>query len=324
MTQNANILPVHLAVGNDELKRSQVLSRLRARLEQDDDLSFDCDEFDGETASGQAIVCACQTHPFMATKRLVLVKNAHKLKKSDQDALTAYAQAPHETSVLALSYEKLARTTKLYKAIAALGKTAVITCELPKGRELQQKVVAMAQSFDVSMNADAAACLISYVGNDTVYLNNEVQKISLMCADKSCITLQDVETYCTSTAEAKPWKFLEPFSQRNTRAALQWLESANTVSVYVLVNQCAQRLRELIGVKQLENDGEPQTRVLEELGLTAAESWKIKYHKKYAQNFSLPELTNALISLRTTEQALKSGANPNDAFRLWVCSVLAK
>ena len=48
--QEAPLLPVYLIVGEDALKRDTVMKRLRARLSSMGDLSFNADEFDGETA----------------------------------------------------------------------------------------------------------------------------------------------------------------------------------------------------------------------------------------------------------------------------------
>lgn len=322
MTKTENILPAYLAVGEDDLKRAEVLNRLKARMEQDDDLSFDCDEFDGETCTGADIASACETIPFMAKRRLVLVRHGEKLKKADQDVLTSYAKAASDTTVLALSFEKLAKSTKLYKAISSLGKTAVIDCALPKGRELQRKVASMAGAYGTSMDDAAAALLIDYVGTDTVFLDNEIEKIALICSGKTRITVADVKEYVEATADVKPWKFLEPFSNRNLVSSLQWLDNARGVSPHALVPQCAQRLRELICVKALCERG-MQGSILSELGYSSAEAWKIKNHTRYAQKFTADELRHALSSLRDTEQAMKSGAQPDEAFRLWVLKALS-
>lgn len=323
MVHSSNILSIHLAVGDDDLKRAEVLDRLKTRMEKEDDLSFDCDEFNGESCTGSDIVAACQTIPFMAERRLVLVRNGEKLRKADTDALLAYAQAPCDSTVLALSFEKLAKSTKLYKAIAALGKTAVIECALPKGRELQKKVASMATVYGMRMDEAAASLLIDYVGTDTVFLDNEIEKISLICSDKGQITVADVKEYVEATADVKPWKFLEPFSERNLAASLQWLQSARGVSAHALVPQCANRLRELMCYKSLEARHATGS-FLSELGYSQAESWKVKNHGRYARQFSAEELRCALSALRDTEKAMKSGENPDEAFRMWVANTLKK
>lgn len=323
MTKASNILSIHLAVGDDDLKRAEVIERLKARMEQDDDLSFDYDDFNGETCTGSDIVSACETIPFMAERRLVTVRNGEKLRKADIEALLAYAQSPSDTTVLALSFEKLAKSTKLYKAIAALGKTAVIECSLPKGKELEKKVSSMASTYGMRMDMNAAGLLIEYVGTDTVFLNNEIEKIALICADKQCISIDDVKEYVQATADVKPWKFLEPFSERNLLASLKWLESARGVSPHALVPQCANRIRELICVKSLEKRGAAAS-LPSELGLSSAESWKVKNHIRYARQFSADELREALVALRETEKTMKTGADADEAFRLWVVETLKR
>ncbi|HJH74953.1 MAG TPA: hypothetical protein OIL86_13630 [Eggerthellaceae bacterium] len=138
--QEAPLLPVYLIVGEDALKRDAVMKRLRARLSALGDLSFNADEFNGETALGGDVVAACNTVPFASPVRLVEVRAADKLKKADAEALVSYLSSPSGSTVLALVAEKLAKNTRLYKAVAAHGKTAVIDCAPLKRNELPKTV----------------------------------------------------------------------------------------------------------------------------------------------------------------------------------------
>ena len=81
------LLPAYLAVGEDALKRSAVIERLRARLSKMGDLSFNADDFDGEVCEGAAVVAACNTIPFASPVRLVHMRNADKLRKADSEEL---------------------------------------------------------------------------------------------------------------------------------------------------------------------------------------------------------------------------------------------
>ena len=125
-SEQNQLLAAYLAVGEDALKREAVIARLRKRLSALGDLSFNADDFDGETAAGADIAAACNTMPFASPVRLVYVRNAEKLKKADSEELVSYLAAPSESTVLALEAEKLAKNTRLYKAVAGLGPKAVI------------------------------------------------------------------------------------------------------------------------------------------------------------------------------------------------------
>ena len=73
MAEKDALLSAYLINGEDELKRETVLKRLRARISKLGDIDFNCDTFDGETASGGDIVSACNTMPFASDVRLVVV-----------------------------------------------------------------------------------------------------------------------------------------------------------------------------------------------------------------------------------------------------------
>ena len=105
-------------MGEDSLKRSRTLEKLRGRLEELGDLAFNSDALDGELAEGGDIVTACNTVPFASEKRLVHVRNADKLKKVDAEAVVSYLKSPCETTVLLLEAEKPVKNTRLYKAVA--------------------------------------------------------------------------------------------------------------------------------------------------------------------------------------------------------------
>ena len=136
MTDTNALLPAYLINGEDELKRETVLKRLHARIAKLGDIDFNHDVFHGESASGDDIVSACNTVPFASDVRLVVVHAADALKKSDAEALVAYLSEPSQSTVLCLVARKLAKNTRLYTAVAAVGKKAVIDCAPMKKYEL--------------------------------------------------------------------------------------------------------------------------------------------------------------------------------------------
>ena len=164
-----SLLPVYLITGEDALKRDAVMKRLRARLSSMGDLSFNSDVFEGAEFTGDDVVNACNTIPFASPVRLVEVRDADKLKKADSEPIVGYLDAPCETTVLALIAEKLAKNTRLYKAVAKHGKTAVIDCAPPKARDLPKLVRSMAVGHGVTFSEGAAIALVNLVGEDTVH-----------------------------------------------------------------------------------------------------------------------------------------------------------
>ena len=199
---DAPLLPAYLVVGEDALKRDAVMKRLRARLSAMGDLSFNDDSFDGETAEGADIVGACDTVPFASPVRLVEVRAADKLKKADAERLVSYLGAPNGSTVLALVAEKLAKNTRLYKAVAAHGKTAVIDCSLPKRYELPKMVRSMAVGHGVTLTEGAARALVELVGEDTVRLDGELRKVALAHRGTDAVGEREIVAMVGRTGEA--------------------------------------------------------------------------------------------------------------------------
>lgn len=314
------LLPAYLVVGEDALKRATVLKRLRTRVEAYGDLAFNSDEFNGEVAEGAAIVSACNTVPFASDMRLVEVKAAGKLKKADSEELVAYLAAPCATTVLALEAESLAKNTRLYKAVAALGKTAVIDCAPLKARELPRTVRALATGHGVTFSEKAAIKLVELVGEDTVRLDNEVRKVALAHVGPDAVSEQEVLALVARTSEAKPWEFVDAFSARDAKRCVELLGLLGKTSPFDLMGRCTARLRELLCARTLYGRGASAQLA----AVLKQPDWRVKNHTRWACGFTAAELRRAISSARDTEQAMKSGAAPETAFFDWVLSVVAK
>ena len=319
-SEKQRLLPAYLIVGEDALKQRTVLERLRARVAALGDLSFNHERFDGENANGADIVSACNTLPFASDVRLVEVSHADKLRKASADALADYLAAPSETTVLALSASKLAKNTRLYKAAAAIGKQAVIDCTPIKARDLDAAVRSMANGKGIVITPTAAHVLVELVGEDTVRIDNELKKLAAAHQGSDPVTEHEVRSLVAHTAEVKPWDFTNAFAARDLKRCLEYLPHLESNSPYSLIGRCVTQIRELICAQSMDARGEG-SRIAEELGGPA---WRYKNHIRWACGFAPGELEKAISSARDCERAMKSGTDPDWAFRQWLIGVLSR
>lgn len=319
--ENNQLLPAYLVVGDDSLKKEAVLRRMRIRLEKLGDLSFNSDSFSGETATGQEIVSACQTIPFASEKRLVQVNDADKLKKPDAEELVSYLKAPADTTVLMLIAEKLAKNTRLYKAVAALGKTAVIDCTRPEKKNMAAHVRNMAPTHGVTLTDGAAAALVELLGEDTVRIDNELKKIALSGSGNGAVTEEDIRRIVSRETEAKPWDLTDALAARDLKRAISARRGMPNASPYSLLGMCVSRIRELICVKSMTAQGAGSSQIAKEIG---APDWKMKMFSAWARKYRGSELRAALATALTCEREMKSGANPDAAFDEWMISVISR
>ena len=116
-----DLLPAYLAVGPDELKRNKMVERLKKRLNESFS-AFNLDEFTGSTVDIDVLVSALQTMPMGDSRRIVILREADKLSKAASEVVILYLENPNPTTTLLLTAQTLARTTRLYKAVAKLVK----------------------------------------------------------------------------------------------------------------------------------------------------------------------------------------------------------
>lgn len=316
-TSGQQLLPAYLIVGSDDLKRRQATTRLKGRLDQGFS-AFNLDErVSSSDLAPQDILSSLNTLPMGDTFRLVMIERADKLPKPVSEAIISYLADPNLACVLCLVAESLPKNTRLYKAVAKVGKQAVVDCAPKKRWELPPLVVRMARAYGATMDQNAATELVSRVGESTTMLDTQLKVLAEYCREAGTITLADVERHVVRTAEVKPWDFLDAVSQRDATKALSLYRLMQNPSQVALCSLLTGRLRELICAKAL--DARAQGGALaSELGKQA---WQVKNHLGWARRFAPGALEQGLIACARCERALKSGSDPDVTFTQLVVTV---
>lgn len=313
----ADLLPAYLIVGADELKRDAAVRRLRSRVPADM-ADFNLDELDGASLEepGQ-LISSAQTMPFCADFRLVIVNGAGELAKPVSEAVVSYLADPNPQCVLCLVAEKLAKNTRLYKAVAKVGPHSVIDCAPLKRWELPSYVVKLGQKRGLSMDNAAAQELVERVGESTVALDNQIATLAQLAGDAGRITLADVEANVAQIAEVSPWAFADAVCERNAPRAMEMLNLMKAPSLVFLHSVLVGRLRELICAKSLDARGAAGG-LARELG---RQSWQVKNHVRWSRAFGEEELVELLGQAAVCERALKGSQDSEAAFARFVLAM---
>lgn len=313
----ADLLPAYLIVGADELKRDAAVRRLRSRVPADM-ADFNLDELDGASLEepGQ-LISSAQTMPFCADFRLVIVNGAGELAKPVSEAVVSYLADPNPQCVLCLVAEKLAKNTRLYKAVAKVSPHSVIDCAPLKRWELPPYVVKLAQKRGLSMDNAAAQELVERVGESTVALDNQIATLAQLVGDAGRITLADVEANVAQIAEVSPWAFADAVCERNAPRAMEMLNLMKAPSLVFLHSVLVGRLRELICAKSLDARGAANG-LARELG---RQSWQVKNHVRWSRAFGEEELVELLGQAAVCERALKGSQDSEAAFARFVLAM---
>lgn len=304
MAERPPLLPAYLIVGPDELKRRQALARLKARVDGPF-AAFNLEELSaGGDLDPVSVLASLNTLPMGGDRRVVVIEGAERLPKAVSEAIVGYLANPNESCTLALVAATLAKSTRLYKAVAKVGARSVIECAAKKGRDLPPYVQKLASAHGVSIAADAARELVARVGESTTMLDTQVSTLAALLGGSGTITLPFVEANVARVAEVKPWEFLDRLSGRDAHRSLELYRLLDG-SALGLLSLVTGRLRELVCARCLAARGQAHALASE----LRKQEWQVRGHARWAAAFADGELERLLGECAAAERALKSGAD---------------
>ena len=322
MNAASKLLPAYLVVGTDELKRTNAVRRLRSRVPEDM-ADFNLEEVDGRTVDDPAsLVASLEMMPFAADLRVVIVHAADALPKAASEALVSYLADPNPQCVLCLEAEKLAKNTRLYKAVEKVGKagggSSVIACAALKRWELPPYVQRLASARGAQMDVGAAEELVNRCGESTAMLDNQVAMLCELARSSASageaaalrISRELVEANVAQTAEVSPWAVADAACERKAGKALALYGAMSKPSEVFLLSVLVDRVRGLMCAQSLVARGQAG-QIAKELGCAP---WQAKNYPAWARAYSPRELRDILAKAAVCERALKGGADARDAF----------
>ena len=203
-----NVKGAYLFEGVEENIKAATLQALRKAilpegLEELNETLMDAPQTD-------AIIAACETLPFMADKRLIIVREHPALTgRADADErLIAYIpQVPESAVVVFLCRGKADARKKLYTAIKKAN--GIVSFAPLTDAELNAWIVKTFSGLGKSITPQTASVLSFTVGNDTALLRLEIEKLAALAGDRDTITEADVQSVATRSVECTVFEMVD-------------------------------------------------------------------------------------------------------------------
>ncbi|WP_298817185.1 DNA polymerase III subunit delta [Chloroflexus sp.] len=297
---------IYLLYGPNELARSEALAELRAHLPAEvADLNISV--LDGRKLTIEQLVAACEAHPFLAERRLVIVYDALKHSKAGKarEELRDYCErVPATCDLVFVEQEEVDRRHLLFTYLSKRG--VVREFPLLSGQELLRWIERRARLLEVTIEPAAAQRLVDLAGNESRLLANELAKLANYAGKGGRIDLAAVERLVTDQQEQNLFTFLDDLSGRRLGSALRGaralIEDGEAPS-YVLF-MLARQIRILLHVKQLLGQRKRSDDIASALGLKPFVARKAA---DQARNFTATELIAAHDRLLELDHAIKTG-----------------
>jgi len=264
------IKAAYLIVGTDEGKIDAAVTRLRARAEREGGpgalQSFGPGEGEGSQPGVDALIASIPSMSLMASRRYLLAGDVERWTAKQAGAVIAALGAlPPDLTVVLVAREQppRARAPKgLAGAVEAAGGD-VIRYEAPRARDLPARLVDEARQRGFRLEPDAARLLVERMGEGTLRLAYELDRLALWAGGDGEVSVADLEAMIADTSEEATWALSDAIVVRDPAAALAAAERllSQGEAVTPLVYQAARRLRDAhTAIAELEA-GAPQKQV---------------------------------------------------------------
>ncbi len=295
------LLPVYLFIGSDRPKHVRALRRLRSRFD-----SEAVEQLSAQSSSGADAVAACNALGLFGGAgggRLVVVHGVEAWRKDDLEAVAGYLGDPVDGAVLALVAEEALRGTALTDLCGKQGQ--VLRYDVPKPNNLHNWARAELKRLGVSADADAARALVELVGDDTVALSSELEKLAAW-AGGDPVGRNEVEQLATPGREAAAWALTDAWGARDLPTLLEACELAlEKKDAFLLAVGLASHVGRVRAAQALAEEGLGAREVASRLKMKEFPARKALQH---AERYSRVELDAALVRLAELDAAIKGNS----------------
>lgn len=209
--------PIYLIHSKQPLLLDEALDRLKARLEKESPAGLDIAVFAGSVVEPGEILVALETLPFMAERRLVIIKEGEKLSSAMESALLGYVKRPSDKVCLILVFSDLRKDRRLYKVLSA--KNQVFEYALTRGKYplwIEDRFAKRSKRVE----KDGTTYLIQEIGFDLARLENEIEKICLFHEDKEKIGAEEIAQVISAGREINVYEFVDALAEKNSMRAI--------------------------------------------------------------------------------------------------------
>jgi len=186
--------PIYVIAGKDGAMVNLQCDKLLNGLLSHEDRAMALFNADADKVTTSQIFDELRTLPFLADKRVVLLRNADKFITADNRSyFENYFKRPCKSSVLVMTASSWRSNTRLAKQLVKVGE--LINAEPPKPWQLPAEIAKYAkQTHKKNLSSQSAQLLVELLGDNLPSLQNEVDKLALLIGDNDSITNENIES----------------------------------------------------------------------------------------------------------------------------------
>jgi DNA polymerase III subunit delta len=219
-TTTASVQPVVLVDGDDATLVAEAVSTLLGELVGDGNRELAVEDFRGEETDLAAVADSCATPPFLADRRIVVVRDIGRFSTEAVAPLLSYLEDPLPSTVLVLVAGGGAVAPKLAAAVKAHGH--VISTKVAP-RDTRDWVRKRMRAAPVQLDAEAQSTIEVHLGEDISRLGGLLDLLGAAYEEGTRLGSAQVEPYLGEAGSVAPWSFTDAIDAGRADDALEQL-----------------------------------------------------------------------------------------------------
>lgn len=300
--KSGNFKNAYLLYGDEAYLRQQYKERLIHALNPEDD-TMNFSKYEGRGIEVREMIDLCETMPFFAEYRVILVENSGFFKNKC-DELAEYMKTMPEYVRLVFVEEEVDKRSKMYKAVKSCG--SVVEFAKQDEKTLMRWAAGILAKEGRKITTRDMELFLTKTGTDMGNIRMELEKLITYTMGQDIVTAQDIEAVCTTRTENKIFEMVRAVTEKNQRRALDLYNDLLTLKeppmriLFLLSKQ----FRQLCLAKKMAGEGASQNEIASRLGVPA---FVVRNIMSCARSYSIDELEQAERDFVDAEEAVKTG-----------------
>ncbi|MGH2271749.1 DNA polymerase III subunit delta [Anaerohalosphaeraceae bacterium U12dextr] len=299
---------LYVIVGQDAYLLGQETEKLLSRLLEPDQRDMALYQPEADQADGAEVLDELRTLPFLAARRVVLIKEAEPFVTKYAELLEKYLDHPSPTGVLILTVGSWDSRRRLSKKVATGTCAELIEVGEIKPWHMSGFASTCAQEKGVRLDPGAAELLVELIGNEPGRIVAEIDKLIMFKHPAKTIAKSDVEDVIGASRMFDAFEVIESLSGQDKGAAFDRLRRMFQVSrdaEYTVIGAFAFHFRRLFRCKAMIEKGESEQTAMLKAGVKFPKMQE-KFIKQI-RRFTLRDFGQFLAELGGMDYQAKTG-----------------
>ncbi len=297
---------INLFFGSEFYLMSLYEKRLKSLIIEPTLESFNLNVFEGSNLNADKIIDSIETAPFMADKRLLIIKNSgffNGKNKNNIDHLIKILENLPESTIILFVEDTIDKRTKFFKLISKIGK--VVEFSPLAENDLITWIKSDMKKNNVEISPKESSLLIRNLSGNMELISNEIHKLVSYKNSSGKVTVDDIENVCSKSLESKIFELIDSIGYKNTPKALSIYKNLLSLkeSPIMIISMIGRQFRLLFNTYILK-DKLTNEQMAKKLSLR---SFMINAFLKQCGNFRLETLRDAVVECAELDHMIKTG-----------------